>query len=73
MYYRLSIVPYFKTVVQVNYIMLLRSLKEYLQEHVSTQASEAISACWELEHALQDLTGTFIHILTNKTLPHILN
>ncbi|MCO5599316.1 hypothetical protein L7F22_053417 [Adiantum nelumboides] len=41
----------------VEYIMLLQSFKEQLQEHLKTQASEAITACQEIERALFNLTG----------------
>ncbi|GMN47515.1 hypothetical protein TIFTF001_016696 [Ficus carica] len=40
-----------------NYVVLLCSLKEQLQQHVRIHAMEAVMACWELEQALQSLTG----------------
>ncbi|MCO5604351.1 hypothetical protein L7F22_058516 [Adiantum nelumboides] len=45
------------TLSLVEYIMLLQSFKEQLQEHLKTQASEAITACQEIERALFNLTG----------------
>ncbi|KAI5065018.1 hypothetical protein GOP47_0019713 [Adiantum capillus-veneris] len=41
----------------VEYILLLQSFKEQLQEHLKTQAAEAITACQEIERALFNLTG----------------
>ncbi|EXC06932.1 Homeobox protein knotted-1-like 3 [Morus notabilis] len=40
-----------------NYVILLCSLKQQLQQHVRVHAMEAVMACWELEQALQSLTG----------------
>ncbi|PON51250.1 Knotted-like homeobox transcription factor [Trema orientale] len=40
-----------------NYVILLCSLKEQLQQHVRVHAMEAVMACWELEQSLQSLTG----------------
>lgn len=40
-----------------NYVLLLCSFKEQLQQHVRVHAMEAVMACWELEQSLQSLTG----------------
>ncbi|XP_038712620.1 homeobox protein knotted-1-like LET12 [Tripterygium wilfordii] len=40
-----------------NYVLLLRSFKDQLQQHVRVHAMEAVMACWELEQSLQSLTG----------------
>uniref|UniRef100_A0A7N0RFD4 Uncharacterized protein n=1 Tax=Kalanchoe fedtschenkoi TaxID=63787 RepID=A0A7N0RFD4_KALFE len=40
-----------------QYVLLLNSFKEQLQQHVRVHAMEAVMACWELEQALQNLTG----------------
>ncbi|CAM8979724.1 unnamed protein product [Rhodiola kirilowii] len=40
-----------------QYVLLLSSFKEQLQQHVRVHAMEAVMACWELEQALQNLTG----------------
>lgn len=44
----------------VSYILLLRSFKQQLEELVCTQASEAMSACWEIGQALYSLTGVSV-------------
>ncbi|KAL1548967.1 Homeobox protein knotted-1-like let12 [Salvia divinorum] len=40
-----------------QYLLLLSSFKEQLQQHVRVHAMEAVMACWELEQSLQSLTG----------------
>uniref|UniRef100_A0A7N0V721 Uncharacterized protein n=1 Tax=Kalanchoe fedtschenkoi TaxID=63787 RepID=A0A7N0V721_KALFE len=40
-----------------QYVLLLSSFKEQLQQHVRVHAMEAVMACWDLEQALQNLTG----------------
>ncbi|KAG6382562.1 hypothetical protein SASPL_157765 [Salvia splendens] len=40
-----------------QYVLLLSSFKEQLQQHVRVHAMEAVMACWEIEQALQSLTG----------------
>lgn len=40
-----------------QYVLLLSSFKEQLQQHVRVHAMEAVMACWELEQSLQSLTG----------------
>ncbi|XP_078433386.1 homeobox protein knotted-1-like 13 isoform X2 [Wolffia australiana] len=40
-----------------NYVLLLCSFKEQLQQHVRVHALDAVRACWELEQSLQSLTG----------------
>ncbi|MCE0481760.1 hypothetical protein HAX54_039778 [Datura stramonium] len=40
-----------------NYVLLLCSFKEQLQQHVRVHAMEAVMACWEIEQSLQSLTG----------------
>lgn len=44
-------------VVQAQYLMLLCSFREQLQQHVRVHAVEAVMACREIEQSLQDLTG----------------
>ena len=43
--------------VQAQYVFLLCSFKEQLQQHVRVHALDAVRACWELEQSLQSLTG----------------
>lgn len=43
--------------LQTQYIMLLCSFKEQLQQHVYSDVTEAMVSCWELEQALHTLTG----------------
>ncbi|MCD7473470.1 hypothetical protein HAX54_015347 [Datura stramonium] len=43
--------------VFTNYVLLLCSFKEQLQQHVRVHAMEAVMACWEIEQSLQSLTG----------------
>jgi hypothetical protein len=40
-----------------QYVLLLSSFKEQLQQHVRVHAMEAVMACWELEQSLHTLTG----------------
>ncbi|GMI95091.1 KNOTTED1-like homeobox gene 3 [Hibiscus trionum] len=40
-----------------QYVLLLCSFKEQLQQHVRVHAMEAVMACWEIEQSLQTLTG----------------
>ncbi|XP_074579345.1 homeobox protein knotted-1-like 13 [Curcuma longa] len=40
-----------------QYLLLLLSFKEQLQQHVRVHAMDAVMACWELEQNLQVLTG----------------
>ncbi|TYI22672.1 hypothetical protein ES332_A06G118800v1 [Gossypium tomentosum] len=40
-----------------QYVVLLCSFKEQLQQHVRVHAMEAVMACWEIEQSLQSLTG----------------
>lgn len=44
--------------VQAQYLMLLCSFREQLQQHVRVHAVEAVMACREIEQSLQDLTGS---------------
>ncbi|RWW12660.1 hypothetical protein GW17_00023664 [Ensete ventricosum] len=41
-----------------QYLMVLCSFREQLQQHVRVHAVEAVIACREIEQSLQDLTGT---------------
>ena len=43
--------------MQAQYLMLLCSFREQLQQHVRVHAVEAVMACREIEQSLQDLTG----------------
>lgn len=40
-----------------QYVFLLCSFKDQLQQHVRVHALDAVRACWELEQSLQSLTG----------------
>lgn len=44
---------------QTQYLMVLCSFREQLQQHVREHAVEAVMACREIEQSLQELTGTF--------------
>lgn len=47
--------------MQTNYVLLLSSFREQLQQHVRVHAMEAVMACWELEQSLQSLTGILLY------------
>lgn len=55
--------------MQAQYLIVLCSFKEQLQQHVRVHAVEAVMACREIENTLQALTGNqpisppYIHIL----------
>eukprot|EP01018_Ginkgo_biloba_P019894 Gb_33705 [translate_table: standard] len=40
-----------------QYVLVLCSFKEQLEQHVQVHAMEAVMACWELEQSLLSLTG----------------
>ncbi|OAY46959.1 hypothetical protein MANES_06G041200v8 [Manihot esculenta] len=40
-----------------QYVLLLCTFKDQLQQHVRVHAMEAVMACWDLEQSLQSLTG----------------
>lgn len=42
---------------QAQYLLVLCSFKEQLQQHVRVHAVEAVMACREIEQNLQALTG----------------
>lgn len=46
---------------QAQYLLVLCSFKEQLQQHVRVHAVEAVMACREIEQNLQLLTGMFIN------------
>ena len=48
-----------KNWIQVQYVMVLCSFKEQLQQHVRVHAVEAVMACREIENNLHSLTGFF--------------
>lgn len=50
---------------QAQYIMVLCSFKEQLQQHVRVHAVEAVMACREIENNLHSLTGSFYLISLN--------
>ncbi|KAH7546254.1 hypothetical protein FEM48_Zijuj01G0180800 [Ziziphus jujuba var. spinosa] len=54
--------------MQTNYVLLLCSLKEQLQQHVRIHAMEAVVTCWELEQSLQSLTGNIFFSSTEQFL-----
>lgn len=43
--------------LQAQYLIVLCSFKEHLQQHVRVHAVEAVMACREIESNLQALTG----------------
>jgi len=45
---------------QAQYVMVLCSFKEQLQQHVRVHAVEAVMACREIENNLHSLTGSFL-------------
>lgn len=45
--------------LQSQYLLVLCTFKEQLQQHVRVHAVEAVMACREIEQTLQALTGTF--------------
>ena len=44
--------------LQSQYLLVLCTFKEQLQQHVRVHAVEAVMACREIEQTLQALTGT---------------
>ncbi|KAM3262272.1 hypothetical protein ACQJBY_052778 [Aegilops geniculata] len=51
-----------------QYLMLLCSFREQLQQHVRVHAVEAVMACREIEQSLQDLTGASLEEGTGATM-----
>uniref|UniRef100_A0A804UKZ9 ELK domain-containing protein n=1 Tax=Zea mays TaxID=4577 RepID=A0A804UKZ9_MAIZE len=51
-----------------QYLMLLCSFREQLQQHVRVHAVEAVMACREIEQSLQDLTGVTLEEGTGATM-----
>ncbi|XP_077245520.1 homeobox protein knotted-1-like 3 [Tasmannia lanceolata] len=51
-----------------QYMMLLRSFKEQLQQHVQVHAVEAVMACREIEQSFQALTGVSLGEGTGATM-----
>uniref|UniRef100_A0ACD5TTW3 Uncharacterized protein n=1 Tax=Avena sativa TaxID=4498 RepID=A0ACD5TTW3_AVESA len=51
-----------------QYLMLLCSFREQLQQHVRVHAVEAVMACREIEQSLQDLTGASLEEGTRATM-----
>lgn len=51
-----------------QYLVVLCSFKEQLQQHVRVHAVEAVMACREIEHTLQALTGTSLGEGTGATM-----
>lgn len=45
--------------LQAQYLLVLCSFKEQLQQHVRVHAVEAVVACREIENTLQALTGPY--------------
>lgn len=43
--------------LQAQYLVVLCSFKEQLQQHVRVHAVEAVMACRDIENTLQALTG----------------
>ena len=53
---------------QAQYLLVLCSFKEQLQQHVRVHAVEAVMACREIEHNLQALTGSYYIYFSSRTL-----
>ncbi|KAG2543893.1 homeobox protein knotted-1-like 3 [Panicum virgatum] len=51
-----------------QYLMLLCSFREQLQQHVRVHAVEAVMACREIEQSLQDLTGAMLEEGSGATM-----
>ncbi|KAL2543503.1 Homeobox protein knotted-1-like 7 [Forsythia ovata] len=51
-----------------QYLLVLCSFREELQQHVRIHAVEAVMACREIEHNLQTLTGTILGEGTGATM-----
>ncbi|KAL6660004.1 hypothetical protein ACP70R_002126 [Stipagrostis hirtigluma subsp. patula] len=56
-----------------QYLMLLCSFREQLQQHVRVHAVEAVMACREIEQSLQDLTGAYKGNISCSVVLHGLN
>lgn len=50
--------------LQAQYLLVLCSFKEQLQQHVRVHAVEAVVACREIENTLQAITGMFTFCLS---------
>lgn len=61
-----SVYIYFFFLQQAQYLLVLCSFKEQLQQHVRVHAVEAVMACREIEQNLQLLTGKLITIFFLK-------
>ncbi|KAJ8512468.1 hypothetical protein OPV22_002902 [Ensete ventricosum] len=51
-----------------QYLMVLCSFREQLQQHVRVHAVEAVIACREIEQSLQDLTGVILEEGSGATM-----
>uniref|UniRef100_A0A6I9R3P2 Homeobox protein knotted-1-like 3 n=2 Tax=Elaeis guineensis var. tenera TaxID=51953 RepID=A0A6I9R3P2_ELAGV len=51
-----------------QYLLVLCSFREQLQQHVRVHAVEAVMACHEIEQSLQDLTGLTLEEGTGATM-----
>ncbi|KAG1362392.1 homeobox protein knotted-1-like 3 [Cocos nucifera] len=51
-----------------QYLLVLCSFREQLQQHVRVHAVEAVMACREIEQSLQDLTGVTLEEGTGATM-----
>lgn len=52
---------------QAQYLIVLCTFKEQLQQHVRVHAVEAVMGCREIENALQALTGLSLRLLSLYT------
>lgn len=52
-------------VFQAQYLIVLCSFKEQLQQHVRVHAVDAVMACREIENTLQALTGICLYPLVS--------
>lgn len=50
---------FFGCLVQAQYLIVLCTFKEQLQQHVRVHAVEAVMACRDIENTLQALTGMY--------------
>ncbi|XP_039115075.1 homeobox protein knotted-1-like 3 isoform X3 [Dioscorea cayenensis subsp. rotundata] len=54
--------------LQTQYLLLLCSFKDQLQQHVRVHAVEAVMSCREIEQSFQDLTGVTLDEGTGATM-----
>lgn len=60
----LSLLLIITDAMQAQYLIVLCTFKEQLQQHVRVHAVEAVMACRDIENTLQALTGNNINNLS---------